>query len=179
MAIIATAGGDGKTFAPAPAGVHQAVAVDVIDKGMHPNKFKPGTSQHKIDIAWQINKTRDDGKRFLVYKRYTLSLNEKATLRHDLESWRGRQFTREEELGFDVENILGANCLINVQHNVTDKGTFANVVSVMPLVEGMPKMAGSDYVRVVDRPDTDNGNGHDSQVGEQPPTPVTDDDIPF
>lgn len=171
MAIMATAG-DGKAYTPAPSGVHHAVAVDVIDKGLQPNQFKPGTTQRKIDIAWQLSETRDDGKRFLVYKRYTLSLNEKATLRKDLESWRGRAFTREEEMGFDVEAILGANCLINVQHNTKDNRTYANVVAVMPLAKGMPKIAPAEYVREVDRRDLPEGE-------DNTPMPVDEDPIPF
>lgn len=181
MPIIATAGGDGKTFTPAPEGVHQAVAVDVIDMGLKPNPFKPGAQQHKIDIAWQIAERRDDGKPYLVYKRYTLSLNEKATLRHDLESWRGRPFTREEEMGFDVESIIGANCLVNVQHKKSQDGTktFANVMSVMPLLKNMPKIAAEGYERKV----ADNGGAHvsdeDVARGMDDAPAMTDDDIPF
>jgi hypothetical protein len=146
--IIAT-GGDSKTFTPAPEGTHQAVCVDVIDKGMQPNKFKEGALQHKIDIAWEINELRDDGKRFVVYKRYTLSLNDKANLRHDLQSWRGRPFTFDELAGFDVETVKGANCLVNIQHNKSADGsrTYANVMSIAPLIKGMPKLAPKDYVR--------------------------------
>ena len=101
MPIIAT-GGDTKTFTPAPEGTHQAVCVDILDKGMLPNKFREGALQRKIDIAWEITETRDDGKRFVVYKRYTLSLNEKANLRHDLESWRGKAFSFDELAGFEI-----------------------------------------------------------------------------
>lgn len=184
MPIIATAGGDGKTFTPAPEGVHQAVAVDVIDLGQKPNPFKPGATHHKIDIAWQIAERRDDNKPYLVYKRYTLSLNEKATLRHDLESWRGRPFTREEEMGFDVESIIGANCLVNVQHKKSQDGTktFANVMSVMPLLKNMPKIAAEGYERKTPEQearhvsDEDVARGMDDAGG---PSHLTDDDIPF
>lgn len=165
--IIATAG-ETKNYAPAPEGTHQAVCVDVIDKGMLPNKFREGALQHKIDIAWQINELRDDGKRFVVYKRYTLSLNEKANLRHDLESWRGRPFTRDEEMGFDVETVIGANCLLNVQHKAGKDRTFANVKSVMPLLRGMSKMAAFEYVRP---------SPQAADVEEAPP--VEDEEPPF
>jgi hypothetical protein len=179
VAIIATAGEGGKVFTPAPEGVHQAVAVDVIDQGMKPNPFKPGSQQHKIDIAWQISERRDDGKPYLVYKRYTLSLNEKATLRHDLESWRGKPFTRDEELGFDVESIIGANCLVNIQHKQSSDGskTFANVISVMPLPKNMqmPKMVPAGYERKTSEQVAHHVS--DEEIGA--PTAVTDDDIPF
>lgn len=172
MAIIATAG-DSTTRTPAPEGTHQAVCVDVIDKGMLPNKFKNGALQHKIDIAWQIAELRDDGKRFVVYKRYTLSLNEKATLRHDLESWRGRKFTRDEEMGFDVETVKGVNCLINIQHNTQGDKTYANVMSVMALPKAMPRMAADGYVRAT------NGEQEADVSQQEPPVTLTDDDIPF
>ncbi len=150
MPIIAT-GGDRKTFTPAPEGMHQGVCVDVIDKGMLPNKFKDGQLQHKIDIAWEIDELREDGKRFVVYKRYTLSLDDRSNLRRDLQAWRGKPFTFEELSGFDVETVKGANCLVNVLHNIvkSEDGTrtYANVMSVSPLVKGMPKIAMKDYVR--------------------------------
>lgn len=153
MPIIAK-GGDSKSYAPAPEGVHQAVCVDVIDLGMVKSAFNDDKTgepkfQHKVNVVWQIGDKRDDGKRFQLYKRYTLSLHEKAALRHDLESWRGKAFTFDELAGFDVERLVGANCLINVQHRKSADGTktYANVVAVMPLVKGMPKMAAHDYKR--------------------------------
>lgn len=172
MAIIATAG-DSKSFTPAPVGAHQAVCVDVIDKGIVEVTYAGKTKkQHKVSLAWQIDELRDDGKRFLVYKRYTLSLNEKATLRKDLESWRGKPFTRDEEMGFDVEQVIGANCLVSVQHNVSGDKTYANVVAVMPLAKGMTKIAPLDYVREKDRkPDDVQSDDHSG--------PLTEDDIPF
>jgi hypothetical protein len=177
MPIIATAG-ESETFTPAPEGVHQAVCVDVIDLGMIPG-FE-GKPQHKVSVAWQIGELRDDGKRFTLFKRYTLSLHEKANLRKDLESWRGKAFTREEEMGFDVEVLKGANCLINVQHKASADGkkTYANVVAVMPLVKGMPKMAASGYVRPEKK---DEAEQHHVPETELPPaaSELTDDDIPF
>lgn len=153
MPIIAT-GGDTKSYAPAPEGVHHAVCADVIDLGMVQSAFpdeKTGQPklQHKINVVWQIGEKRDDGKRHQLYKRYTLSLHEKAHLRHDLESWRGKAFTFDELAGFDVERLVGANCLINVQHRKSKDGlkTYANVVAVMPLVKGMPKMGIHEYER--------------------------------
>ena len=185
MPIIATAS-ESKSYAPAPEGVHQAVCVDVIDKGLIESAFvnEKGQKkvQHKIDIAWQISELRDDGKRFVVYKRYTLSLHEKAALRHDLESWRGRPFTRDEEMGFDVETVIGANCLVNIQHKPSKDGsrTYANVVSVMPLIKGMPKLAALDYVRQQDQPAAETPSDTHAPVAETyDAPPLTEDDIPF
>lgn len=182
MAIMATAG-DGKTFEPAPEGVHQGVCVDVVDLGVLDVTWQgQSKKQHKINIAWQIAEHRSDGKPFLVFKRYTLSLSEKANLRKDLESWRGRAFTRDEELGFDVESVIGANCLLNVQHHESGGKTYANVVSIMPLVKGMPKITASDYVRKKDRPESGSEPRHisDEEMGQaHGAMDITDSDIPF
>ena len=180
MAIMATAGGgDGKTFTPAPAGVHQAVCVDVVDLGVLDVTWQGVTKkQRKVNVAWQLNEDRDDGKPYLVFKRYTLSLHEKAGLRKDLESWRGKKFTDEEGRGFDIERLISVNCLLNVTHNQVGDRTYANVVSIMPLAKGMPPIAARDFVRKLDRqPDTAPAPHHVSD--EEMGAPLTDDDIPF
>lgn len=147
----------GKEFTPAPEGTHQAVCVDVIDKG---EMETPWGQKRKIDIRWQISELMENGKPFIVQKRYTASLNEKAVLRHDLQAWRGKPFTFDELAQFDIETVIGANCLVNVIHRKGSKGgTFANVASVAPLVRGMSKMEAKDYVRDRERrPDSDDGD---------------------
>ena len=181
MAIMATAGGGGgKTFEPAPAGVHQAVCVDVVDLGILEITYQGMTKkQHKVNVAWQVSEDRDDGKPFLVFKRFTLSLHEKSALRKDLESWRGKQFTRDEELGFDIERLIGVNCLLNITHNLVGDRTYANIVSIMPLVKGMPVIVGRDYVRKVDRqPDPAPLLPRD-EAAVVSQDDLTDDQIPF
>lgn len=140
-------------FNPAPEGLHQAVCVDVVDKGMVTGQY--GT-KHQIQIRWQIDYADEEtGRRPLVVKSYTLSLNEKAVLRHHLEAWRGKQFSAQELDGFDLENLIGANCQLQVVHNLGKNGTtYANVQAVVPLGKGMVKMQPEDYVRVCDRDST-------------------------
>lgn len=180
MAIVAKASGDGQTFTPAPAGVHQAVCVDVVDLGLLDVTWQGvKKTQHKVNVAWQIAEDRDDGKPYLVFKRYTLSLSEKANLRKDLESWRGKKFTRDEEMGFDIERLIGVNCLLNITHNEVKDKTYANVVSIMPLAKGMATINARDYVRKVDRRTDEAEAATTSRDDEDNPPPITDDDIPF
>lgn len=183
MPIYASAG-SGTSFTPAPAGVHSAVCVDVIDMGIVESTFDGKTrKQHKIRIAWEIDEAMEDGRRLLVQKRYTCSLHEKAALRKDLESWRGRPFTEDELRQFDLERLLGAPGMVNVVHAESGGKTYANVTSVMPLHRNMAKLAPSgQYIRVQDRTEADTATSHDQS---QPPDdhdgapPLTDDDIPF
>ena len=153
MPIYASAGSSGD-FKPAPAGLSQAVCVDVVDMGLLKVTFGGlEKEQHKVRLVWQLEDMMSDGKPFLIQKRYTLSLHEKANLRKDLESWRGRAFTPEELIKFDVETIIGANAQLNIQHVTKDGKTYANVVSIVPLGKNMPKMDAMGYVRVQDRPE--------------------------
>jgi hypothetical protein len=179
MAIIATAKSEnGRDFQPAPAGVHQAVCVDVVDLGILDVTWQGVTKkQHKVNVAWQIAEDRDDGKPFLVFKRYTLSLHEKAGLRKDLESWLGRKFTRDDEMGFDVETMLGRNCLLNITHNQVGEKTYANVQNVSPLMKGMVAMNPRDYVRKMDRKPDDGSQAPTHEP--EPPISSYDDDPPF
>lgn len=177
MAIIAAAG---SSFTPCPPGVHQAVCVDVIDHGNVEVSWQGQTKvQHKISIVWQVEELMEDHKPYQVRKRYTLTLSDKGNLRKDLESWRGRAFTAEELRGFDVERLIGINCLLNVTHNTNGDKTYANVTAVMPVKRGMPPLSAVDYVRAKDRPTESAGgaslqtsNGHDDPFGDM-------DNVPF
>jgi hypothetical protein len=108
--------------------------------------------KHKIVIVWKIDENLDDGGPFFVRRRYTCSLHEKAILRRDLESWRGRPFTDQELQAFDLENLLSVGCLTNVIHETRNGSVYANVASVMRLPRGMTAPVPGDYVRVIDRP---------------------------
>jgi len=152
MPIIASAGASKRDFQPAPEGVHAAVCVDVVDLGLIEVTWDNETRmQHKVLLSWQIAEDHN-GKPYLVTKRYTLSLHLKSGLRKDLESWRGKAFTPAEEIAFDLESILGANCLLNIQHRQAGDRVFANVVAIMPLPRGMAKLEQRDYIRKQDRP---------------------------
>ena len=172
MPIIAKAGA---TFKPAPSGTFAAVCVDVIDLGALEVTYAGKTKvQHKIRIVWQIEEEDENGRPFQVSRRYTLSLHEKAGLRKDLESWRGRAFNEEECQGFDIEKLLGVGCLLNIIHNTKDGSTYANVSGIMKLPKGMPAPTARDYVRVCDREPQDN-----NPAVTESSWSASDEDVPF
>lgn len=154
MALLALGG---STFEKCPSGMHHAVCVDVEDLGVETSdkyfdeKGNP-VSQHKVRFTWQIEEPlMDDGRRFIVSKKFTLSLNEKAALRKFLEAWRGVAFTKEDlSRGFDVEKLLGVNCTIQVIHS--EDGKWANVQAVMPPTKGAARLEPANYTRRKDRP---------------------------
>jgi len=127
---------------PIAAGSHQAVCYGCVAIGTQPSeKFQP---RPKIMLIWELPHERGDfgDKKNVpraISQRYTLSLGKKATLRHVLENWRGRAFTEEELSTFEIDRLIGANCLLTVQHTSSGGKTYANVTSVAPLAKGMTK----------------------------------------
>ena len=138
-----------RTYAQAPEGLFAAVAVDVQNLGLIAGAYG---AKHKVRLVWQLDQAAEDGRRYEVARVYTLSLHERATLRKDLESWRGREFTERELDGFDLEKLLGVNAQIQVVQKLGDDGTiYANVATVIPPAKGVAKLQPIDFVRLKDR----------------------------
>lgn len=133
---------EGKDIDPIEAGPHQAICIRYYDLGTHYQEIFD-TSSRKVMIMWEIPDSRIEveGKDLprAISREYTLSLHKKANLRTDLESWRGKTFSEPELEGFNLDKVLGTNCMLNIIHKTNDKGTFANVTGVMPLMKNMEK----------------------------------------
>lgn len=183
MAITVSDKGSGGDFKPCPEGPQRLVCCDVVDHGMLTDTF--GKTKHKGTIVWQSEHPIPDGeaagKPFIVQRRFTLSLHEKAELRKYLESWRGRKFTAEELHSFDLERLIGANAYAQVIQMQKPRGVFAEVIAIMPLPAGQAKLTVRDYIRVQDRapkpvapaiPAAGDGSGPAATAPDE-------DDIPF
>lgn len=84
--------------------------------------------RNQVLITWELcNEPMQDGRPYIVSMFLTNSLNEKAKMRGFLESWRGRKFTAEELAKFDLENILGAPCMLNVIMGETAKAKVGGI----------------------------------------------------
>lgn len=126
-------------FEPVSEGVHIATCIALIDIGVQHNELY-GKDQRKVILTWEfpdeVIETENGEKTKTLSKEYTASLSEKATLRGHLEAWRGRKFTQNELNGFDLKNILGTSCQIQVTHISKNGNTYANIQSIMALPKG-------------------------------------------
>ena len=196
MGLLAKDGGNGD-YEQLPAGTHLAICYLLADIGHQDSAF--GVKQ-KVVIGWELpHEKMQDGRPFGCSKMYTLSLNEKANLRHDLEAWRSRQFTQAELDGFDLTAILGKPCQVTIVHEVKGDKTYSNVASVTAVAKGMivperhndlvtfdmddPSRKGYDKLpqwiqKRIDAavPVTRAGPGHDER---NPPDEALDDSVPF
>lgn len=180
-------------YALPPAGQHPARCCDVVYRGEHPNKFKPGVMQKKVSIHMMLDTEddngqpvrRNDGKRFVLSQWYTKSMNAKSNLRKALEAWRGKAFDDEVAETFNLNDLINAPALVNVIHKTNAKG---DQVAVIDSITKLPRqmtvfpVKDIDYVRIKDRPrDSQNGNGNTQEHGEayDGEGEDIDDDLPF
>lgn len=142
-------GGD---FQQPPTGPQAAVLTRIIDIGTHTDTSPQFGVQrrHQMIMMWELAELMTDGRPFTIQKFYTLSMNEKANLRKDLEAWRGKAFEPHEEVALD--RPLGASCMLSITE--TDRGK-SKVAAIMALPKGMPKLepVGPLLVFRTDEPD--------------------------
>jgi len=168
MAFIASDSGS-SDFKKVPPGAYIGRCYSLIDLGTQAGKGQAdGKFQHKIKIGWELFGEDEEGNSLTVdvngtqmpmtiHKKYTVSLHEKANLRHDLASWRGRDFTDEEAKAFDVAKLLGAYCMINATTSETNGKTYTNVAGITPipgaLKNSKPAAVHAPVVFDLDKPD--------------------------
>jgi hypothetical protein len=129
MSIIAKSGES--SYPKVPIGVHKARCVKVIDLGTQRQEYSGEISwKRQILVIWELPEELNNDQPMTISKFYTLSLHEKANLGMDLTSWRGRSFTETEKQGFDVTNLIGVPCQLNVMHKDNGK---EHISSIMPL----------------------------------------------
>ena len=168
MSLIAKSSGNGD-FELTPEGAYIARCIKVIDMGTQTRTGQFGTkSKHEVMISWELldqEVKMKDGKPFAASKFYTVSLAEKANLRKDLEAWRGKKFTQEELDGFDLKNILGTYCYVQVVHS--EDGQYANINSIMSYKGDKPQGVNDLMVFDMSNPDINVFNSFSDKMKEK------------
>lgn len=150
MSAVAKDSGSGD-FQKVPPGTHIAVCNMVVMLGWQPTAYQGEDTGFKpqVYIRWEtpherieyeVDGVKKEGP-LCIGKTYTLSLNEKANLRKDLEGWRSKAFDKEELEGFDIDNVLGTCCQVIVTHRESASGrTYANVTGIAGFPKSMDRM---------------------------------------
>jgi hypothetical protein len=121
----------------------------------------------KVMLQFEVHSEDDGGAPIVtakgepmsISKNFTLSLAEMATLRKDLQTWRGREFTAEELRGFELKNVLGAWAMISVIKAMGNNGkeytNVAAIMSVPPAIKkaGIPQGHNDLKLFSIDEPD--------------------------
>lgn len=166
LTVKSTGNGD---FELTPEGTYIGRCIKVIDLGTQTSTGQYGTkSQKKVMIQWELLDAEikmQDGKPFAATQFYTASLHEKAQLRKDLEAWRGKKFTDEELEGFDLKNVLGTYCMMQVVHSAD--GQYANVNAIMSYKGDKPDGVNETIYFDIDDPDMNVFEGFSEKMQEK------------
>lgn len=134
---------EGGNFEMVPAGTFIARCFRFIDLGSHEQSFQGESKGLKrlVMVGFELptEVMMADGRPFSIHKRWTWSTHEKATMRKDLESWRGAKFNDGDfgPGGFDVKNLLGQPCTLSIVHNVKENETYSNITSIGKAMKGV------------------------------------------
>jgi hypothetical protein len=169
MALIAKeSGGSANTFFNVPSGMHLARCYRIIDLGTQESNYQGKISfLPKVMLQFEVFGEDDEGKPLTtpkgeplsVSKNFTLSLSEKATLRKDLQTWRGKEFTPEELRGFELKNVMGHWAMLSIVKAIGNNGKeYSNIqaiLSVPPQIKkaGLPQGHNPVVIFSIDEPD--------------------------
>lgn len=145
MSITAKkSGGDFKKVNP---GTYVARCYSMIEIGTITEDYMGQPKRlHKVMITWELPTElevfhEEKGEEpYVVSKTYTLSMHEKATLRRDLESWRGQGFTEKEAEAFDITVLMGKPCMLSIIHRpgkVDTSKTYVEIASISKMPKGL------------------------------------------
>ena len=138
MSMIASDNG-GQVIPKLEGGVYTAISSAIVDLGLQTSdKFQK--TQRKFMMIWNIvgEEVEVNGEKLprTITKEYSFSLNEKSTLRKDLQAWRGKIFTDEELRGFNLINILNKACQLQIILEEKNGKQYNNIASIMALPKG-------------------------------------------
>jgi hypothetical protein len=145
-------------------------------------------------ISFQLDEEIRPGQRFVVGRRYNVSLHYSSALHGLLATLLGEDFNGESA---DLEGLIGLPCLVAIQQSqAADGNVYGNVASVARLPPGVEPVVVEGYKRHHYRdPRLVNQPRHQTAAAEEKPKPaiaakkakpaapeadgVTDDDVPF
>jgi hypothetical protein len=149
MSLVAKSEGSSSSFVPVPTGMHLARCYRIIDLGTQESTYM-GNVKHLPKVMFQFEVHSEDsegnatvtskGDPMTVSKNFTLTLAEKSTLRKDLQTWRGKDFTADELKGFELKNVLGQWAMISVVETENNGKTYTNIATINPVPSNIRKV---------------------------------------
>lgn len=127
-----------------PQGTHIARVIRFIELGTQKVEWMgEEKKQYKIWLDFElVDKTHvfkegEEPKPFVVGSKLTFSMGSKANLRKIVEGIIGVSLLDHEAEAFDIEQLLGKACLVNIKNVTKNDKTYTNIDTTTPLMEGM------------------------------------------
>jgi hypothetical protein len=129
---------------PVPQGNHVARLYEIIHVGTIPTTWQGQEKMtDKIRLSFELCNERKEFKEgegekpFSISREFTYSWGPKGHLRPFVEGFIGTKLHDDEAYNFNLEDLLGEACLLNVVHTEKDGNTYANIQGASPLPKGM------------------------------------------
>lgn len=146
---------------PVPAGNHTARLYEIIHIGTINTGFKDkegnDESADTVRLTFElcnemkVFKEGEEPKPLAVSREFSFYMSPKANLRKFVEGFIGTTLTDTEAEAFDLEQLLGDACLLNVVHKVSKAGnTYALISAAAPLPKGLVAPALFNDKRLID-----------------------------
>lgn len=130
-----------------PAGTYLARLYSIIEIGTETFEYQGEEKKsHKIRLTWELPTelkvfNEEKGEQpIVISEEMGFSMHEKATLRSKIvHGMLGTSLTDTEAEGFDIDNLLGKECLLNIVHKPSKKDSevkYEQINSVSPLMKG-------------------------------------------
>jgi len=136
--IKASSGGGGEAYAPCPAGNYPATVVGIFDVGTQANNYQ-GEEKNAVQIVilYELDELDGQGKPFVLWQRFTYSLNTKSNFAKWVQAISGKALTDGE-----VVNVLGFATLpvmVQVGHKEVSKDGKTRAYHYVVSVSQLPK----------------------------------------
>jgi len=145
-----------QNFEITPMGNHVARVYSIIHIGTIEEQYMgEAKMMDKVRITFELpNATKEfkegDGEKpFVISREYTNSMGEKANLRALIEGMLGVALHSQESASYDVTELMGKECLLNVIHKTSKLGrVYAHIQSASPLPQGLvaPEAINSPFI---------------------------------
>ncbi len=127
-----------------PNGTHIARLYQIIHIGIGHYQWQgEEKTSDKIRLTFELCNERKEFKEgegekpLSISREFGFSMGKKSHLRPFVEGMLGVALYDEEAKTFDLETLLGRECLVSVVHEEKNGNTYANIASASPLAKGM------------------------------------------
>ncbi len=140
-----------------PEGTHIARCYSIIHIGHIPNLHPQATNPivDKIRLTWELPEVTgvfpgsEELRPYSISQEYTLSMHEKSNLYKTVTAWTGKKYSENEARNFDVEQLVGMECMLNVSHMTKGDNTFAVINSVMKMPASMKAKSAINQPKII------------------------------
>lgn len=135
------------------AGMYVARAYAIVHTGTSYNEYlKKDVDEVRITFELptelKVFKEGEDALPVALSESYTLSMYKKANLRQVIEGITGKILTDDEADDYELLDILGKPCMVNVVDS--KDGKYSNIASVTPLMKGVKMPKAVNIIQVFD-----------------------------